>query len=202
MGRGEPAIVPAVWSAVIALALGGWAIGPASATSEALERFYGAYVGVAEVENRVTGETRARDMDIVIEPYDEDGFRIHWVNVTLVDGRRDVPGVERRVQTALFEPAGHGEFYLEVQEGSLFREREQMRPMQGDPVRWAAIADGTLHVYSFVVLPDGRYELQIYDRILTDEGIDIRFQRIVDGEIMREITGQTVRADVERGDEE
>ena len=99
-------------------------------------------------------------------------------------------------------PAGHGEFYLEVQEGSLFREREQMRPMQGDPVRWAAIADGTLHVYSFVVLPDGRYELQIYDRILTDEGIDIRFQRIVDGEIMREITGQTVRADVERGDEE
>jgi hypothetical protein len=202
MERRRQQIVPAVRSAVLALAFGAWAIGPASATSEALERFYGAYVGVAKVENRATGETRARDMDIVIEPHGEEGFRIHWVNVTLVDGRRDLPGVERRVQTALFEPAEHGEFYLEVQEGSLFQEREQMRPMQGDPVRWAAVADGTLHVYSFVVLPDGRYELQIYDRILTDHGIDIRFQRIVDGEVMREITGQTVRADVERGDEE
>jgi hypothetical protein len=202
MGRPGPTIVPAAWRVSMALAFGAWTLGPACAASEALDRFFGTYVGVAEVENRVTGETRARDMDIVIEPHGEDGFRIHWVNVTLVDGRRDVPGVERRVQTVLFEPAGDGQFYLEKQEGSLFQEREQMRPMQGDPVRWAALADGTLHVYSFVVLPDGRYELQIYDRILTDQGIDIRFQRIVDGEVMREITGQTVRVDITPGDEE
>jgi hypothetical protein len=202
MERRGPTIVPAAWRIAVALVLGGWTIGPASATSEALERFFGAYVGVAEVENKATGEMRDRDMDIVIEPHGEDGFRIHWVNVTLVDGRRDLPGVERHIQTALFEPAGHGQFYVEVAEQSVFQEREQMSPMQGDPVRWAAIADGTLHVYSFVVLPDGRYELQIYDRILTGEGIDIRFQRIVDGEVLREIIGRTVRADVETGDEE
>jgi hypothetical protein len=202
MGRPAPTIVPAAWRTMVALAFGAWAIGPAFAQSERLERFFGSYVGVAEVENKATGETRARDMDIVIEPHGEDGFRIHWVNVSLVDGRRDLPGVERRVQTVMFEPAGDGQLYLEKQEGSLFQEREQMRPMQGDPVRWAALADGTLHVYSFVVLPDGRYELQIYDRILTDEGIDIKFQRIVDGEVMREITGRTVRADIDTGDEE
>jgi hypothetical protein len=202
MGRPRLTIVPAPWRVLAALVTGAWIIIPASVVAETLERFFGTYVGVAEVENKVTGETRARDMDIVIEPHGEDGFRIHWVNVTLIDGRRDLPGVERRVQTVLFEPAGDGQFYLEKQEGTLFQEREQMRPMQGDPVRWAAVADGTLHVYSFIVLPDGRYELQIYDRILTDQGIDIKFQRIVDGEIMREITGQTVRANVERGDEE
>lgn len=194
MGRPAPTIPPAARRTAIALAAGAWAIGPALAQPEGLERFFGTYVGVAEVENKATGETRGRDMDIVIGPHGEDGFRIHWINVTLVDGRRDQPGVERRVQTALFEPAGHGQFYVEVQEDSLFREREQMRPMQGDPVRWAALADGTLHVYSFVVLPDGRYEMQIYDRILTEQGIDILFQRIVDGEVMREITGRTVRA--------
>jgi hypothetical protein len=202
MGRRGPRIVPAARRTAIALALVTWTIGPASAASEALERFFGTYVGVAEVENKATGETRARDMDIVIGPHGEDGFRIHWINVSLVDGRRDLPGVERRVQTAHFEPGGHGQFYVEVSEQSLFQEREQMRPMQGDPVRWAAIADGTLHVYSFVVLPDGRYELQIYDRILTDKGIDIKFQRIVDGEVLREIIGQTVRADIKPGDEE
>ena len=196
MRRHGPTIVPAAWLTVVILAFGAWTIVPACAASEPLERFFGTYVGVAELENKATGETRARDMDIVIEPHGDDGFRCHWVNVTRVDGRRDLPGVERRVQTVVFEPAGDGQFYLEKQEGSLFQEREQMRPMQGDPVRWATLADGTLHVYSFVVLPDGRYELQIYDRILTDEGIDIKFQRIVDGEVMREITGRTVRADI------
>ena len=30
------------------------------------------------------------------------------------------------------------------------------------------------HVYSFVVLEDGSYELQVYDRALTDIGLDIR----------------------------
>ena len=38
-----------------------------------------------------------------------------------------------------------------------------------------------------------RYELQIYDRVLTDIGIDIVFQRIVDGELVRQIKGSTVR---------
>lgn len=194
MRRSAPAIATA--AGIIGVA------GLAAAAPPALEPFFGTYVGVARVENRVTGETRARDMDIVVGPHGEEGFRIHWVNVSLVDGRRDVPGVERRVQTAMFEPAGQGDFYLEVQEESLFREREQMRPMRGDPVRWAAIDDDTLHVYAFVVLSDGRYEMQIYDRILTDQGLDIHFQRIVDGEVVREITGQTVRADVKTGEEE
>ena len=62
--------------------------------------------------------------------------------------------------------------------------------------RWAAIAGPTLHLYTFVVLDDGRYEMQIYDRVLTDKGIDIRYERIVDGQVMRRITGTTARAKV------
>ena len=58
-----------------------------------------------------------------------------------------------------------------------------------------------LHVYSFVVLEDGSYELQVYDRALTDIGLDIRFQRIVDGQLMREITGTTARANLEPEEE-
>ena len=45
-----------------------------------------------------------------------------------------------------------------------------------------------------MVLEDGRYELQIYDRSLTDIGIDISFQRIVDGAVVRRIAGTTARA--------
>jgi hypothetical protein len=181
-------------SAALLLVLG-LACAPTSGSSAAsLEPFFGTYVGVAEVNDLQNGDIRERDMDIVIEPHGEGGFKIHWVNVTLVDGERAVPGVERRVQTVLFEPAEDHDFFVEVQENNPFRERAETRPMRGDPVRWASLDDQGLHVYSFVVLEDGRYELQIYDRRLTDIGIDIQFQRIVDGEVVRRITGTTARA--------
>jgi len=168
--------------------------GPLQAGVGDLTPFFGAYVGVAEVQDLPNGDTRQRDMDIVIQPYREDGFMIQWVNVTLVDGRRDVPGVERRVQQVLFEPADDRNFYVEVEEGNPFREREEMRPMHGDPVRWASLDGDRLHVYAFVVGEEGTYELQVYDRVLTDKGIDIDFQRIVDDVVVRRISGTTARA--------
>ena len=119
----------------------------AATASASLEPFFGTYVGVAEVKNfRDGGDVLQRDMDIVIEPYKQGGFRIHWVNVSLVDGKRAVPGVERRVQTVLFEPAEDREFFVEVAESSPFRERGEMQPMRGDPVRWASLDEQGLHV--------------------------------------------------------
>jgi hypothetical protein len=164
------------------------------AKGASLEPFFGSYVGVAEMENLQNGDVRRRDMDIVIEPYKQGGFKIHWVNVTLVDGQRAAPGVERRVQTVLFEPAEDRGFFVEVQQDNPFRERAETRPMRGDPVRWASLDDQGLHVYAFLVLEDGRYDLQVYDRSLTDIGVDIRFQRIVDGAVVRRILGTTARA--------
>jgi hypothetical protein len=169
---------------------------PAGARAASLDPLFGTYVGVAQVEDIAKGNVRQRDMDIVIEPYKQGGFRIQWVNVSLVDGKRAVPGVERRVQTVLFEPAQDRGFFIEAAESSPFREREETRPMRGDPVRWASLDDQGLHVYSFVVLEDGRYELQVYDRTLTDIGLDISFQRIVDGAVMRRVTGTTARANI------
>ena len=170
---------------------------PVATAAASLEPFFGTYVGVAEVKDvQDGGNSLRRDMDIVIEPHKEGGFSIHWVNVSLVDGKRAVPGVERRVQTVLFEPAEDRGFFVEVAESSPFRERGEMQPMRGDPVRWASLDEQGLHVYSFMVLEDGSYELQIYDRTLTDIGLDIRFQRIVDGELVREVTGTTARADL------
>jgi hypothetical protein len=158
-----------------------------------LKLFFGTYVGVAKVED-ANGAVHQRDMDIEIQPYGDDGFRIDWINVTLVNGRRDLPGVERRVQSTLFEPVAGREMFVEVEAENPFQERAETQPMRGDPVRWASIDGPRLHVYAFEVLEDGTYELQIYDRVLTDKGIDIAFQRIVDGELMRRISGTAVRA--------
>lgn len=196
------AAFPAALSAgVVALSLVfASGITPSNAASAELEPFFGTFVGTAEVEDFDGEEREQRDLDIVIEPYDDGGFWLDWVNVTRVDGRRDVPGVERRVQTVLFRPARAGDFYVESREENPFREREAMRPMAGDPVRWATVRAGRMDVYSFVVLEDGRYELQIYERRLDGDYLEIQFQRIVDGEVEREITGRTVRAGLSPGD--
>jgi hypothetical protein len=190
---GAPPVIGAwLWLAGLAL---GWLVPAAQlqAAPDDLKPFFGSYVGVAKVED-ADGEVHHRDMDIVIQPYQDNGFRIDWINVTLVNGRRDLPGVERRVQSALFEPVEGRDMYVEVEAENPFQERQETKPMRGDPVRWASIDGPRLHVYAFVVLEDGTYELQIYDRVLTDKGLDIHFQRIEDGKVERRITGTTVRA--------
>jgi hypothetical protein len=181
----------------VLLALAG-AAGKAAAAE--LTDFFGTYVGNAQELDDT--EPMARDIDIVIEPYHDEGFQIHWITVTKVDGRRDVPGVERDVNEVRFKPAEGKDFYVEVPRPNPFREREETRPMRGDPVRWAAIEGDSLYVYSFVVLDDGRYELQVYERELTDMGIDLDFQRLVDGQLAREIVGTTVRVGVTQGEQE
>jgi hypothetical protein len=175
------------------LIISGFLTGNAGAAE--LKDFFGTYVGHAQVEDVATGTTSTRDLDIVIEPFADDGFRIFWITVIKVDDRRDVPGVRRLVQGVSFEHDDDGSFYVEVAEANPFREREEMEPMSGHAVRWANIDDDTLHVYSFVVLEDGRYELQVYDRILTDIGLDILFRRFDDGKLVRQINGRTVRAE-------
>ena len=159
-----------------------------------LSPFLGSYVGRATVEDLVTGERQQRDLDITVVPYKKHGLRIDWVTVGLVDGRRDVPGVKRWSQTALFQPGDDNDFMVEVGENDVFREREATVPIEGDPVRWTRVDGRVLLTFSFMVLEDGRYELQRYQRILTDIGMDIRFERIVDGEIVRRVTGKTARA--------
>jgi hypothetical protein len=173
------------------LAMAGLTCG--KALSAELSDFFGTYVGNAHETG--DSEPMARDMDIEIRPFHDEGFQIHWITVTKVDGRRDVPGVERTVQSVFFEPAEGRDLFVEVEADNPFREHEAKVPMRGHPVRWASVGDDRLDVYSFVVLEDGRYEFQIYNRVLTDVGLDIMFRRFEDGELVRQIKGHTVRVE-------
>lgn len=179
----------------IALALLAFVLSAAPAAAASLDGFFGSYVGVAEVKDASGEVVEQRDMDIVISPFRRGGFRVRWVNVTLVDGRRDVPGVQRRIAEVVFEPRDGTGFFTEGHIVDPFTSREEIAPLAGDPVRWAKLDDDGLHVFSFVVLPDGAYELHTYTRQLTDIGLDLFFERVVDGVMVRRIEGHTVRAD-------
>jgi hypothetical protein len=177
--------------AAIATPLPALAADPAAA----LKPMLGVYLGRATVKDLDTQLTEERDIDVEVTPFDRDGFRIRWVNVTLVDGRRNLPGVKRRVSELTFKPAKGRNFFVEVTQANVFAEREEVQPLGGDPVWWAGQDAGGLHVHSFVILGDGRYELQTYSRKRTDSGIALRYERVVDGKLVRTIDGQAVKVE-------
>src|SRR5919106_6124476 len=109
------------------LAIAGLAGGKAAAAE--LGDFFGPFVGNAQ--ELTDSEPMARDMDIVIEPFHDEGFQIHWITVTKVNGRRDVPGVDRTLQSVFFEPAEDQNFVVEVEADNPFREHEAKTPMSG-----------------------------------------------------------------------
>jgi len=158
-----------------------------------LKEMMGVYLGRANAKEHDTGATEERDIDVEVTPFERNGFRIRWVNVTLVDGKRNVPGVKRRVSELAFRPAKGGRHFVEAPAVNLFAEREEAAPMGGDPVRWAVHDAAGLHVYSFVILDDGRYELQTYTRRRAGTGLELRYERVVDGKLLRTIDGRAVR---------
>jgi hypothetical protein len=158
-----------------------------------LRRFFGIYVGRAEkvvLDDQVRVE---RDIDLIISPKGEDGLLLTWTNVTLVNGRRDVPGVQRRTDEMWLVPAPGRGFYHARAAYDPFSETRRLDAIVGDPVRWGNVSDDSLQVYSFVILDDGRYELQIYIRALTSDGLSLDWKRYMDGELVAHMTGNLVR---------
>ncbi len=179
---------------VVALLLVVFAAGPALADGP-VAPFLGTYVGSATVFDHSGTAVEQRDLDITISEGQRGAFTVTWVNVTLVDGRRDVPGVQRRVDQVTMMPGDRPGIYVEEVRRSLFETRRRMDPMGGEPLRWAAITNGRLGNYVLMINPDGTYELQAYERVLTEHGLDIDYRRILDGVVERRITGRTIRVD-------
>ena len=160
-----------------------------------MKELLGVFVGRAEEQNAADGSPEQRDIDMEITPYQDDGLKVSWTNVTLVEGRRDLPGVKRRRDEITLVPAPDRSFFLAGVGYDPFKDREEPNPIEGDPLRWSVVADQSLAIYSFTILEDGRYELQISRRDPLPDGVKLDFERIVDGEMVRHLTGRAVRAE-------
>ncbi len=180
-----------VWPAAFGLAL--WL---AIATPAlAIERFFGTYVGDAELVDLATGTVQERDVITVIQNHGERGFRIDWQSVVRVDGRRDVPGVRLFVRTAAFDRARGATYFLQSPDYDPFRIRETLEPMAGDALAWAAVEGDDLHLYIFALTDQGVAELQHHRRRLTDDGMELVYQGIVDGRLTSHAAGHMVKVD-------
>lgn len=180
---------------VIALLAAAATGAPSLVLADPIDPFVGTYVGRATTYNSDGTVEHQRDIEMIIEKGPRGRFTISWVAVTLVNGRRDVPGVERDQVSLTLVPTERPGVYIEETRTSLFERRLLPDPLEGDPLRWAAIDGDRLGLYSMMIYEDGRYELQAYTRTLTETGLDIDFRRIDDGIVARRVEGRAVRVD-------
>lgn len=170
-------------------------IAPLRAEPPGVGQLMGTFVGVAADDPGIGRKQEQRDIVMEIEPYQESGLRLRWNNVTLVDGRRDLPGVKFRRDEMLLVPAPDRSFFLAGVGYDPFAVKKQANLFNGDPLRWGVVAGEALDVFSFSILEDGSYEIQASRRHPRPDGVGLEFERIVDGEVMRHMSGHAVRAE-------
>ena len=176
---------------VIVLVAAGWlgSAGIASAADRPIDAFFGRYEGqtISETAEGLLGK---RDLGVMIEPTDT-GFRLSWTTIV----RRPDGTTKRKDYTIDFQPSDRGGIYASAMRKDLFGNRLPLDPLKGDPYIWARINGETLSVYALLVNDAGGFEMQVYDRTLTPEGLDLRFSRFADGWLQKMITGTLSRTD-------
>lgn len=153
-----------------------------------IEGFYGAYVGDAMIE----GTMQFRDIIVNIEPI-RNGFSIYTSTVIRTGPKRATSDVKWRAETQSFAQTDVPHVYEPMIRKSMFSKKRDPNMMAGDTLAWASIRGHTLGVYAMNVLEDGHYELRVFERTLTDLGMDMSFIRYNDGVPVRELKGSLAR---------
>ena len=134
-----------------------------------------------------------RDIVMEIAPYQDDhGLRLRWNNVTLVDGRRDVPGVKFRRDEMLLVPAPERSFFLAASATIPFAQKKEPDAVKGDPLRWGAVAGEALDVFASRSWRTGPTSCRPRAVSREPDGVSLEFERIVDGEVVRHMSGHAV----------
>jgi hypothetical protein len=63
-------------------------------------------------------------------------------------------------------------------------------PLVGDPYMWARLDKDKLWRYALFVTENGGYEMQTYEYTLVPGGLNLRYSRVRDGEVLRTVTGK------------
>ena len=128
------------------------------------------------------GEKFNRDLSVEIEEVD-DGFNITWKTVTFKQDK-----AKEKSYSIDFLKTDREHIYEAAQKKNLFGGRDPLDPMKGEPYAWARIEGNKLTVFVLIVTDDGGYEMQTFDRILTnDNTLEVKFSRIRDGERLKTI---------------
>ena len=153
-----------------------------------LQDFYGEFQGksvagtIGSAEEG--GEIAPRTLNVSILPHDE-GFTLGWMTIsTKASGK-----TKAKFNMIDFVPTNKPNIFRSAMRRDSEGRLVPMDPLSGDPYVWASIENDTMKVHAIEVTDSGGYEVQIYERTLTEAGMDLKFQRFEDGVLMREVVG-------------
>ncbi len=145
-----------------------------------IDPFIGEYEGHVKL---IDGDREVeRDLGVKVSKTKK-GFNIKWTAAT----RKPNGKLKTKKYTIDFLPTRRSNVFAAAMKTNVFGGKEQLDPMKGDPYVWSRITGNTLTVFALLVRDDGGYELQVYDRTLGSEGLQLKYSRIRDGEPLRTI---------------
>ncbi len=147
-----------------------------------VSRFVGVYEGSADVIS-ADGSARPRDMSVTIDEV-RGGFRVSWTSTTY----RANGSAKEKSYTIDFLPSERDGVYASAMKRNVFGHDVQLDPMKGEPYVWSRIEGDMLTVYSMFVTEGGGYEIQQFDRTLTEGGLNLDFKNVRNGEILRTVS--------------
>ncbi len=174
-----------VAAAVLAMAL--VSAQRADAADPAIKKFFGVYRGHT-ISAWGSGLSK-RDLNIEIEPYEDDGFTVKWTTVLQKPGGK----VNSKAFSVSFLPSERLGVYASAAKKDRFGQMRALNPFSGDPFVWAAIDGKTLTLRSLHISEGGGYEMQVYSRTLTAAGLTTYFERVRDGNVLKRVTGSLKR---------
>jgi hypothetical protein len=157
--------------------------GVAQAQSSEFQRFLGTYAG--EAVSASGEEFDKRDISVEITSEGK-GFKVKWTVV--IKRGRDRPRREER--TIAFLPAKRPDVFSSAMRTDQFGNAVPLDPLSGEPYIWARIDGSKLWMYALFVTETGGYEMQTYERTLVPGGMELRYARVRDGEVLRTVTGK------------
>ncbi len=175
---------PLAWIAVLimtAFAL----VGPAQAQSDQpIAAFTGTWqgTGVAEDDDSLYFAMTQRDLDVIIRG-DDSRFSVEWTTVIRSGGDPSNPDVRRRTATLSFTPSGRP---------GVWRADTSGDPLTGGVMSWAQVTGNTLGVFQLTMTDDG-FALLVYNRTLSDLGMELEFHRLRDGTEVRTVRGRLIK---------
>lgn len=170
---------------LVGLTLSGLA--PASAEDAAIKPFFGTYEGITLLSNE---EIKSRELTVAITPAANDGFRVEW-QTTLFKPKDDA---RRKTQSLEFRRSSENPKLYAAQSSDVTAGMDPSHdPLDGAPYAWARIDDRTLTVNVLTISETGDWVVQVYDRVLTKEGMALSFVRVRNGHVEQRLWGNLER---------
>jgi len=158
----------------------------ASAAASDWKAFVGTYSGTANAQT--SSGSQSRDMAVSISEID-DGFRVEWDTSRL----KPTGKIKRNSYSIDFAPSDRAGIYASRMAPGLFGGRKPLDPLKGEPYVWARIEGKTMTVYAMLIDSTGNYEMQVYERTLVADGLDLHFTRYRRSQVLSEVRAVLTR---------